>query len=277
MPLRRLLLTIALICAAFASLAQDLPLQPLETEKQGRGFQGVGRLDLAGTGFCTGTLVAADLVLTAAHCLFDAQTGRPLPVQDIRFMAGLRNGRAAAYRSARRAAVHPDYVFGSSDTMSRVGADLALVELARPIVQSGVSPLMVEQAARRLTRVSLVSYAKDREEVPSLQSLCHVLAREEAVQVLSCDVDFGASGAPVFVVEGGVPRIVAVVSAKAVWHGRDVALSVKVRDAVARLRPQLTTAPGTGTVAPPASVSVRTVQPGLRRMQGGAGAKFLRP
>lgn len=277
--MRHLLLIPALICAALTVAAQDMPLQPLETEKQGRGFQGIGRLDLAGTGFCTATLVASDLVLTAAHCLYDGETGRPLPVRDLRFMAGLRNGRAAAYRSVRRAAIHPDYIFGSDDTLSRVGADLALVELVQPIQQAGVTPLAVDPDPAPRQSVSMISYAKNRAEVPSLQSLCRVLAREGRVQVLSCDVDFGASGAPVFTVENGVPRILSVVSAKAVWQGQNVALSVKVRDAVAGLRAHLSTAPGRAAAPPPVAARVAPVpaRPGTRRMQGGGGAKFLRP
>ena len=66
-----------LLLSALAAPAQTLPViapagPPLEavtgvgTDRQ---WQAVGRID-TGPGFCTGTLIAADLVLTAAHCLF---------------------------------------------------------------------------------------------------------------------------------------------------------------------------------------------------------------
>ena len=103
------------------------------------------------------------------------------------------------------------------------------------------------------------------------------MSRRSTVQVLSCDVDFGASGAPVFVMEGGVPRVVAVVSAKANWDGQKVALAAGVETAIDDLRlrrsdgiaaaraiiPQIRTVGGSGSDTPV-------------RMQG-AGAKFLRP
>ena len=37
------------------------------------GWEAVGRLDQEGVGFCTGTLIAPDLVLTAAHCVCPGQ------------------------------------------------------------------------------------------------------------------------------------------------------------------------------------------------------------
>jgi len=70
----------------------------------------VGRLELAGRGFCTGALVAPDLVLTAAHCLHDRATGKRIDPARIEFKAGWRNGRAAAYRSVRRAVLGEAHV-----------------------------------------------------------------------------------------------------------------------------------------------------------------------
>ncbi|MEC7965333.1 MAG: trypsin-like serine protease, partial [Pseudomonadota bacterium] len=59
-------LVIGLGVAATAA-AQD-ELRTLETLDESRAWAAVGRLDLDGKGFCTGSLVAPDLVLTAAHC-----------------------------------------------------------------------------------------------------------------------------------------------------------------------------------------------------------------
>lgn len=263
---------LALLVALGGTARADEPLEALETADAVRAYQAVGRLDIGGTGFCTGTLVSMDLVLTAAHCLYDKQTGERVRAQDITFKPGLRNGRAAAYRSIRRAAVHPDYIFGEPDTLHRVATDLAILELAQPIRQSNITPLVVDQTPRWLNEVALVSYARDREEVPSLQSSCRVLEREDTVQVLSCDVDFGSSGAPVLAWLNGVPRVVSVISAKSLYKQERVALAVRVETAVEDLRGHLAETDGVFKREAP---KVRTLTRD-RAMQG-AGAKFLRP
>jgi len=77
-------------------------------------------------------------------------------------------------------------------------------------------------------QVQVVSYAKDREDAPSMEESCRVLGKNPSVLVLSCHVNFGASGAPIFVMQNGVPRIASVVSAKAEWNNQKVALGASL-------------------------------------------------
>lgn len=56
--------------------AQTTSLKRLGTENEARSWEAVGRLELAGRGFCTARLISSDTVLTAAHCVYDGKTGR---------------------------------------------------------------------------------------------------------------------------------------------------------------------------------------------------------
>ena len=255
-----------------AALAGGAALERLDTTDAGRQWEAVGRLDINGVGFCTGALIAPNLVLTAAHCLFDKSTGNRVDPQSIEFLAGWRNGRAAAYRDVRRAVMHPDYVFDQSVSSARVRNDIALLELQSPIRNTTVIPFETDTRPRKGDKVGVVSYAHDRSEAPSLQEVCAVMARQEGVLVMSCDVDFGSSGAPIFSFESGTPRIVSVVSAKAEVRGDRVALGTQLEGPLDLLHAEL--AAGRGyAVAPSPSVG-RVVVGGLRN---NTGAKFIKP
>lgn len=250
--------------------AQDSALRALDSRDAGRAWAAVGRLDLGGHGFCTGALIAPHLVLTAAHCLYDRASGAPLPAAQLRFAAGLRNGRAEAWRGVRRAVPHPDYVFSAGDRIDGVAADLALLELEAPIRLPSVRPFATAEAPERGAQVGVVSYARTREEAPALQERCAVLSRQRGALVLSCAVDFGASGAPVFVVADGEARIVSVVSARAEAGDRTVALAAPVGSGIGRLMAALEAAAPSGRGTLP-----RTIAGG--QAAGAGGAKFVRP
>lgn len=270
--MRNWVICLVLALCPLTAAAGNTALQQLDTTDAGRGWDAVGRLDIGGTGFCTGSLIAPDVVLTAAHCLFEKKTGAPIRIETIEFLAGWRNGRASAYRYVRQAVVHPDYVYDSEVTSERVRNDVALLKLQRPIQNTTVIPFETAPRPDKGDSVGVVSYAQDRSEAPALQQVCDVMARQEGVLVMSCDVDFGSSGAPIFTFEGDRPRIVSVVSAKAEVEGARVALGTQLDQPLAQLRAELAAGHTIGSASPAA---IKRLAVGTRRND--TGAKFVKP
>jgi protease YdgD len=264
----------------------DSALTSLQTGDDAHGWEAVGRLDIGGKGFCTGSLIAIDLVLTAAHCLYDRDSGALIDPARMEFLAGMRNGRALAYRNVSRAVAHPDYIHsatgdpgGSTLTGSRRSGmggphDLALLQLSQPIRSTQIMPYALAAQADIGTEVGIVSYAYNRAEAPALQEVCAVLAQESGMLVMSCDVDFGSSGAPVFVTSGGVSRIVSVIAAKGELDGMGVAIGTVLEEPLVDLRAAMGIAMGGGTFQANAPGNVRVLGGGER---ADTGAKFVRP
>ena len=225
--MKGVLVAALLSAAGMGAAGAETTLRTLATAHQNRGWEAVGRLDLGDAGFCTASLITVDLVLTAAHCLFDKDTGGRIDPGRIEFQAGLRFGRAEAYRGVHRIVIHPGYVFGDPDRVKRIGHDLALLELDRGIRLARIHPFRTQFRVETGQGVQVVSYARDRADAPSREEACSILTRDESILVLSCEADFGASGAPVFAMFDNERRIVSVISAKARWQGQDVSLAAR--------------------------------------------------
>jgi hypothetical protein len=150
--------------------------------------------------------------------------------------------------------------------------DLALLQLNQPIRTPHVTPFATGLIGAQGDTVGIVSYAHDRADAAALQEVCGVLGQAQDVWVLSCEVDFGSSGAPVFQIENGTARIVSVVSAKAMLEDDPVAIAVRLDDLLGYLMATLDEGGDSFQAMAPGGVRVTT--PGERTE---IGARFVRP
>lgn len=249
--------------------AQESGLVALETRQDSQGWEAVGRLDIRGKGFCTAALIRDRLILTAAHCLYDLD-GSLLDPRRFSFQAGLRDGQAQATRSVTQAVPHPDYEFTEDGTNARsVAIDIAVLELDRPIRSTRMIPYRIAQRPIRGDEVGVVSYGRGREDAPSLEQVCNVLGRQTGVIVMTCDVEYGSSGAPVFMMDEGETRIASVVSAMANVNGQKVSLGTSLAGPLNALLSHFATL---GPARPGGTQRLINVDE-----RNDTGAKFVRP
>lgn len=268
--MRWLAILCAVICAKAA--AADSRLDRLGSRAEGLGWEAVGRLDIADAGFCTGVLIAPDLVLSAAHCLYDAASGTRRDPRRITFRAGLRDGQAVAEVPVRRAVVLDGYDPNGTDLLKQLKNDAALLQLSQAIPAAHAAPFAIGRPVGTGDQVSVVSYAHDRAQALSWQRSCSVTARGQGALAFSCDVDFGSSGAPVFETSSGRARIVSIVSRGARESGHVIAYGMEIAGPLAGLKAALRSGRG---VFPKETVQSRRITVGGGREAN--GARFVRP
>lgn len=274
--LRKILVSLCL-CVGFGlivppTLAQDTPLESLDTWGRNRGWEGVGLLNIDNAATCTAVMIKPDLVLTAAHCFFKDGSDQPIDPRKIEFRAGWRDGKSIASRRGKSAIVHPNYKATAGLSTRQIRYDVALLQLADPIPSTHAEVFQPERGVGTGAHVSVVSYGKGRNDAPSRQRSCDVLEAQQGVVAMSCDVVPGSSGAPVFSLESGRPRIVSLVSALGVINGRQVSFGMDLEAPLADVMTNFRA--GRGVFPARATKSRRIAVGGDHKADG---ARFLRP
>ncbi|MEM7061280.1 MAG: trypsin-like peptidase domain-containing protein, partial [Pseudomonadota bacterium] len=208
----------ALFVAMMPASAAEVDRNTMLDAEQSKPWRGVGRINIAGLdrrGMCTGTLIAPDIVLTAAHCVVNLRTGKQYLTKDINFVAGWFKGGYSAHSKAKAVVLHPGWSTAKPKGIEDLGRDLAVIRLADPVPEKAASSFRTGNAGELGEEVLLLSYRRDRPHALTRQEKCRYLTKQETVVTLACRIVGGTSGAPVFEVTKDGPRIVAVISAKA--------------------------------------------------------------
>ena len=143
---------------------------------------------------CTGSLVASNVVITAAHCVMDPLRHKPFDVDDIHFLAGVRRSSWLAHSTAKCLHFLPGY----PDASQSFARDVVLITLTDDL--KNVAPVETDRALEDAD-VSLVhaAYPADRRYVLTAQFGCHLLAHDQNLWLTDCDARPASSGGPVFV------------------------------------------------------------------------------
>lgn len=215
--IRLLAAVLAVLCVTAIPSAAEPALKVIDSTDA--PWPSIGRVNVAGyrsTSMCTGTLIAPNVVLTAAHCLYNKQTLRKFPVTDMYFIAGVRREKYSARLEVACALPAAGYEPKKQAQLSDVHNDVGILVLKNSATLPPVPALAPEEAAvlTKSTRFDSAGYRRSRRFLPTVVSACRVIGTVKDSWVTNCSSESGASGGPLLVKTPDGLRVAGVMSAK---------------------------------------------------------------
>jgi len=180
-------------------------------DEEGSPWSAIGHVNVPRASYCTGSLIASNLVITAAHCVMDLRKRKPWPVDKIHFVAGAKRSKWLGHSTAKCLHFPLGYEYmvvpkiTDPDLLSekvlrrQFSRDMALIVLKDDI--KNIPPLPIERAEELRADITLVhaSYPADQRWMLGGHFGCSLLRRDQHLWYTDCDIYWGSSGGPIFV------------------------------------------------------------------------------
>lgn len=182
-------------------------------------WQSIGRVNIGGRAHCSGTLVAEDVVLTAAHCVYSTRDQKMVVPGIVHFVAGYSKGEYLGHSKVKSYIVGDGYRGEEGASRSNLAHDWALLSLEKPLGETlgfltvptgwfdqpeatALPRPMPDSKPRNLeitADITTAGYPGDRKHVLSLEEDCNIITTANSGRILftSCIALRGDSGGPI--------------------------------------------------------------------------------
>ena len=212
-------------------------------DEEGPPWSAIGQVNIGGHRLrtqCTGSLIAGNLVVTAAHCVMDPWKRKPWPLRHIHFLAGVKRGKWLGHATAKCLHFPPGYEYVGPPKINpnlpwqkapwrAFFQDIVLIVLKDSFADIPPLPMDRVEDLPEDTKLVHAAYPADRRHMLSGHFGCRLLQRDEHLWYTDCDSHGGSSGGPIFI-EGQDELTLAAILVGAALDGMRYSAAVPIRE-----------------------------------------------